>query len=283
MSNLSERAILVRVAECMNGVFKYDDKARDELAKSGNADANSLSVTKRMWPKPVIDEMKGYISSARALHRKMTLPWNDVGYRLLPNDKFFVFVNAMAEIRNQFIACKLRFKDNFYLYKNEGLLKMGEFADPNIYPKSPDAIDRMFQLDIMIRPCPDCNDIRVDLPEEVLKELREQTDAQIKKDVTDAVKELWERFSKVVRHMVDKLDKGDPRFYRDSLLNNVQNLLNVIPSYNLTDDEELENSRQEVKQIINSIKSVDDVRDNEQLRRDTVDKLSKLIDKFPQL
>lgn len=283
MSSLSERAILVRVVECMNGVFKYDDQARDKLAKAGNAESESLSVTKRMWPKKEIDNLKNLISSARSLHRKMTLPWNDVGYRLLPNNKFFEFVTGMTKIRNEFIGARMGFKENFALYKNEGLRRMGEYADPSIYPADADSIDKMFQLDIMIRPCPESNDIRVDLPAEVLAELRKQSDDQIKHDVTDAVKEVWSRFSKVISHMVDKLDNGDPRYYRESLLDNVMNLVKTIPSYNLTDDQELEQTRKDVEQALSSVKSIDDVKDNEQLRRDTVDKLTKLMDKFPQL
>lgn len=283
MKSLSERAILVRVAECMNGVMKYDNEARNKLASSGHAEAESLSVTKRMWPKREIETLRSHIGSARALHRKMTLPWNDVGYRLLPNDKFFEFVNGMSAIRNKFIAARMGFKENFYLYKADGLKRMGEFADPSIYPSSPDDLDRMFQLDVMIRPCPNSDDIRVDLPEEVLTEMKKQTDLQIKNDVTDAVKELWERFGIVIKHMVEKLDNGDPRYYRESLLTNVSNLIKVIPSYNLTDDPELEKSRKDVENVINNIKSIDDVKDDEQLRRDTVDKLNKLMDKFPQL
>jgi len=283
MSSLSERAILVRVVECMNGVFKYDEQARNKLAKAGNAEEDSLSVTKRMWPKKEIANLRNYISSARALHRKMTLPWNDVGYRLLPNDKFFEFVSSMTEIRNKFIGARMQFKDNFDLYKAWGLKRMGEYADSSIYPKSKDAIDSMFQLDIAIRPCPESDDIRVDLPAEVLAELRKQADDQIKHDVTDAVKELWVRFSKVLKHMVEKLDGGDPRYFRESLLGNISELIKTIPSYNLTDDKELEQTRQEVEKVLSNIKTIDDVKDDEQLRRDTVDKLSKLMDKFPQL
>jgi hypothetical protein len=283
MKSLAERAILVRVAECMNGVMKFDNDARNKLAIDGNAEKESLSVTKRLWPKKEIENLRGFIGSARALHRKMTLPWNDVGYRLLPNDQFFEFVKDMSAIRNKFNDARNNFKSNFYLYKAEGLKKMGEYADPSVYPSHPDDLDRMFQLDIMIRPCPNSNDIRVDLPEEVLMEMRNQTDIQIKRDVTDAIKELWDRFGVVIKHMVTKLDTGDPRYYRESMLTNISDLIKIIPSYNLTDDPELENSRKEIENVINNIKSIDDVKDDEQLRRDTVDKLTKLMDKFPQL
>lgn len=283
MSSLADRAILVRVRECMNGVFKYDAQAKKDFAQASGADADAYSITKRMWPKPVIDELRSYISSARHVHRSMTLPWNDVGYRLLPNEKFFDFVNEMNTVKNAFIASRNRFKQNFDLYRLEGLMKMGKYADASIYPKSADDIDELFQLDVMIRPCPNSNDIRVDLPEEILTEMREQADADIKREVQYAVKEVWQRFYKVCHHMQLQLDKGDPKCYRSSLLGNVEELLKVIPAYNLTDDPDLEDARKEAEQIVSKIKDIDDVKTNDQLRKDTVDKLSKMLDKFPAL
>lgn len=148
--SLAERAILVRVKECMNGVFKYDAKAKQDFATASNADAAQYSITKRMWPKPVIDELRGYISSARHIHRSMTLPWNDVGYRLLPNEKFFDFVNEINEVKNGFIAARNRFKANFDLYKLEGMMKMGKYADSSIYPQNAEDIDELFQLEVMV-------------------------------------------------------------------------------------------------------------------------------------
>jgi hypothetical protein len=281
--SLAERAILVRVKECMNGVFKYDAKAKVDFAQQSNADVSAYSITKRMWPKPVIDELRGYISSARHIHRTMTLPWNDVGYRLLPNEKFFDFVNEINEVKNGFIAARNRFKANFDLYKLEGLMKMGKYADSSIYPKDKDDIDELFQLEVMVRPCPNTNDIRVDLPEEVLKEMREQAEADIMRDTKDAVKEVWLRFHKACSHMHKQLDAGDPKYFRSSLLENVEELLKIIPSYNLTDDPELEAKRQEAEAIISNIKDIGDVKTNEQLRKDTVDKLSDMLDKFPAL
>jgi hypothetical protein len=267
----------------MNGVYKYDDKAREDFAQASNADASAYSITKRMWPKPVIDELRGYISSARHVHRSMTLPWNDIGYRLLPNEKFFDFVNEMNKVKNEFIAARNRFKDNFDLYKLEGLLKMGKYADSSIYPKSSEEIDDLFQLEVMVRPCPNSNDIRVDVPEEVLKEMREQADAEIATEVRRAVTDVWQRFHKVMAHMQKTLDSGDPRYFRSSLVENARTLLSLIPVYNLADDTELEQARQEAEQIVSQIKTIGDVKDNEQLRRDTVDKLSDLLDKYPAI
>jgi hypothetical protein len=267
----------------MNGVFKYDDQAKKDFAQSSNADAGQYSITKRMWPKAAVDELRSYISSARHIHRTMTLPWNDVGYRLLPNEKFFDFVNAMNEVKNGFIACRNRFKANFDLYKLEGLLKMGKYADPSIYPKGAEDIDDLFQLEVMVRPCPNSNDIRVDVPQEVLDEMRKQADEEIANEVRGAVRDVWQKFHKVLAHMQKQLDSGDPRYYRASMVENAKTLLSLIPTYNLADDPELEEKRAEAEAIIKTINSIDDVKDNEQLRRDTADKLNDLLDKFPMV
>ena len=283
MNKLSERAILVRVQECMNGVFNFDNKARDYFAKSTNAEKEAFSVTKRKWPELALKGMRKEISSMRNLHRKMTLPWNDVGYRLLPNDKFFEFTSETVAIKDRFYAERALFKMNFDEYVTMGIHNQGDFADPGAYPKTSDEVDNLFDLNVLLRPCPDSDDIRVDLPEDMLEDLKISINKQIEEDVYLAIKELWLRFYKSINHMVSRLNTGDPKHFHASLLDNIEDIIKIIPSYNLNNDKDLEESRKEIEEVISKIKSIDDLKDDERLRRNTVDQLSKLMNKFPEV
>ena len=159
---------------------------------------------------------------------------------MLPNEEFWNFVNVMQEVKNEFLDARLRFKENFNLYKIEGLLKMGKYADASIYPASADEIDHLFQFDIKFRPCPNAGDIRVEASEEELDEMRRVANDEIAQEVRGAVIELWKQFGQTISHMRNVLDSEDPRFYRSSMVENLEAIIKRIPKYNLSDDPELE-------------------------------------------
>jgi|WetSurSiteA1Bulk_404760.scaffolds.fasta_scaffold14590_3 hypothetical protein len=279
---LSDRAILVRIKECMNGVFKYDTEAQKNLAQAAGGDEKSFVVTKKLYPKFALSDMETCISQARHIHRTMTLPWNDVGYRLLPNTKFFDFVNAVNKVKEKFVQAREYFKENLDLYKQEGMTRLGIYAG-DFYPKNVDDIDKLFQLEIMIRPVPNTNDIRVEVPQEILDEIRKESNTALYEDTAMAVKDVWSRFNKVLTHMHSKLSKDDPKKFRSSMIKNIENMISMVPQYNLVDDEELNKITDEAKVIVDNIKGIDDLKEDESLRKDTVDKLTILLDKFPQL
>jgi hypothetical protein len=200
---------------------------------------------------------------------------------LLPNTKFFDFVQAINKVKERFVISREYFKENLPLYKTEGMMRMGTYAE-DVYPKV-ENIDKLFQLEIMIRPCPNSGDIRVDVPYEVLREIRNNSEEHLKADVTEAVKDIWIRFNKHLSHLSKQLNSADPKKFRSSMIKNVEDMINIIPLYNLTDDPDLEKKRKEAKQIIDAMGTMEDIKEDENIRREAVDKLTDLLNKFPEL
>jgi len=62
-----------------------------------------------------------------------------------------------------------------------------------------------------------------------------------------AMKNLWERIYKPVKHMVDVLGKDNPKIY-NTLLTNISDIVDILPDLNMTDDPKLNELGTEIQE-----------------------------------
>jgi hypothetical protein len=112
--------------------------------------------------------------------------------------------------------------------------------DENDYP-SVNVIRDKFKLDTKVFPVPEADDFRSDVLdadtiEDIKRELTETSD----KVLTDAMIDTKEALIKVVGHMSERLasfKKGERTgSFQDSLVENVRELAELLPAFNLTND-----------------------------------------------
>jgi len=118
--------------------------------------------------------------------------------------------------------------------------------DPADYP-SPSEIRGKFSIKVDVDPMPTAEDFRVGLGDAEQERVREQIQGRLDDAVAGAVNDIWKRIHDHVAHMVERLrsytvdpDGKVQNTFRDSLVGNMRDLVELLPRLNITNSNSLE-------------------------------------------
>jgi hypothetical protein len=286
MSLLSERAVLAGLHIGNWSGTLHDRDISDETAERHKADArDSGRYTKQLVSKKALHHVGSHISAARRAHRLLTLPWDDLGTRILSNRGYIQYTEQMQLRRHAVEAAAHEFCANYEQYVNEAKTRLGSMFDATDYP-SAESIQKRFYVDVEIRPVPEAADFRAQLSDDsvraIVKDIETRTEARLQAAVND----VFERIADVTGKMVERLRAYKPsegggrpeNTFKDSLVYNVQELADLIPALNITQDPRLDALQQ---RLLNELagQSPDLLRDDDRLRNKTADAAEKILKK----
>jgi hypothetical protein len=132
-----------------------------------------------------------------------------------------------------------------------------------------------FSWGIQITPIPVGSDFRVNMSDSELSAIQNDIENRTQDAMQTAHADLYRRLIEAVGHMADKLDTKDAIF-RDSLVDNVAELCELLPRLNVVDDPNLEKMRQQVERKL-CANGPDVLRNNEPLRQQTARDASAIL------
>jgi hypothetical protein len=91
--------------------------------------------------------------------------------------------------------------------------------------------------------------------------------------------DVWERTYKALSNMSAKLDysgKDDKKIFRDTLVNNVRDMLGLLSKFNITGDQRMENMRVRLEDAMLGV-SPDALRDDDTFRAETKSKVDAIL------
>jgi hypothetical protein len=142
---------------------------------------------------------------------------------------------------------------------NAAAFQLGNLFDRSEYPEA-DTIARKFKFNVNYLPVPMAGDFRVDINEEAKAEIIASCEGLYKERLDNAMRDAWTRLHECLTRMSDRLavdlvdadedeDRGKmikPRVFRDSLLENAVELVNLLKHFNLTGNADMEQARKEL-------------------------------------
>lgn len=233
---LQTRAMLANLNIRQWSARKYDkDVSRDvEIAKQAN-DAGRFN--KQLIAKTQLARISQIAGQIRDFHYTNTLPWGDNGDRLLPSARYLDYTAELHKKRDQFASAVAAF---ILVYPNEvqaARTRLGQMYNPDDYPDVSD-IENRFSVDASFMPVPDAADFRCEVSAEDAAAIKEQITSAVAARQLSAVKELWFRLRGDIEAMQGRLQ--DPKaVFRDSLVENLRELADLIPKLNITGDEKI--------------------------------------------
>ena len=245
---LSRKAVLVAVNISQWTARKLDKKVTDETNQRHNATKDAGRYNKLLIEKRHLEELQGLVSKARSLHYKMTRPWADEGPRILANVLFSKFSDEFRTLKREFAIAADRFADAYPSFIEERERSLNGLFNASDYPAASE-IRSKFNLDLTVLPFPDADDFRSDLDDDTVEEIRTQLRSTSASVVDNAMKHTAQQIIDTVGRMATKLaeykasgGKGDPAegVFRDSLVENVRELAELLPAFNLTEDPNLD-------------------------------------------
>ena len=225
---------------------KTDRQAGDDLATLKKAQSDAGKYIKNLVSRNEFKPVRRAYNDLRTDHYKRTLAWNDEGLRLLGGAHFREYTDSQHELQLIYKKAADDFANNEYaLARENAIIRLGELFRSDDYPE-PSELVLMFTVEHKFLPIPTADDFRVSLPNGDADEIKKQIMADTQAMQAQATREAWERLHKVVQHMVDRLSETDAVF-RNSLLGNVQETVDLLPALNIFGDPELDKMAEQVK------------------------------------
>jgi hypothetical protein len=264
---------------------KLDRRVSDEVdatnatrARAGNYNKNLLAGTQ------VLDSIIKYAAQARAWHNRQTIPWSDNGLRLLPMPLFLDYKAQLNTLEQNYNKLVDNFIEAYPNLVSAAAFNLGDLFNRDEYPDA-EVVRRKFGFAYYFTPVPMAGDFRVDTSEAALQELKEHYENQYNNRLENAMQDVWQRMFDCLTHMKDRLTDevvaGDvkKKIFRDSLIENAMELINIMPALNLTNDPKLTQATQDLKRALLGV-DVKTLRDNGTVRQDVRMQVEEILGKF---
>lgn len=262
--SLSQKCMLVSIHISKWNGYKTDQAASNKLVRDASAQAGSAVVSKRIVPREAFADIVTAYNALKAHRDQHTLPWSDSGQRIMTRNIFELFMSGYGERERAFNAAVKEFIEVRYpRARDQASFRLGALFQPEDYPAVEDLRGK-FAVDLDIDGITEPDDFRVALPEKELNQLKAGMAASIERRLGDAMQDVWLKIADLLEHYIEKISDGEAIF-RDSTVNNLVDLMGLLPGLNITGDPKLRAIRQRIMQTIGSY-APDDLRNGGDLR-----------------
>lgn len=271
ITSLSSSAVLVDLNISMWTARKMDKKVSEEIDQAKGTKARAGNFHKNLFAGDnLIEQMNKMVNKIRDDHYQLTQPWSDSGTRLLTMGNFMKYNSIMQTAEVEFNNYKDKLLAEYNSMVSTAAFTLGDLFNRDDYP-TVDSIASKFRFNYVYSPVPEFGDFRVDIANEGIKELIGKYESQVETRVKAAMKDAWERLHDCLSRMSERLDftgdGADKKIFRDSLVDNALELIEVLQHMNITRDPELEKSRKQLEKAISTV-SAKELRDSPEIRKD---------------
>jgi hypothetical protein len=275
MSNYRTRVMLAGLTISKYDGRKLDKKVSREVNTAKNAVQGAARVNKDLFTKDALSAYKAAASEAYEVHYKLTLPWGDDGYRVLPVDMYFEYLQAMAAVKVKFENAVKEFIMDYDAHVEEARKTLGDMWNQYEYLKR-EEVAQKFYFDIKLMPMPDAADFRVDIADAEVAVIQADIQRRLNESVVDALKDPLRKLYKLMSHMVEKLNDPESQF-QYTMVENIRELVGMIPKLNFTNDPTLTQIANDAKLL--TLHSADTLRNDFAVRNAVASHAQTLINK----
>jgi len=244
---LSERAMLVSLNISVWDRFKFDKKVSNEVAISHNTTMKAGKYNKNLLPfdPPTYKAVTALAGEARQEHYRHTLPWQDDGARILPSANWTKYTDVVRTVQ-----CKFNTAVSDFIYEapvlfTKALHELNGLGNAADFP-TVEKLKTAFDFQVKFFPFPSADDFRVTLQPSDVQVVRDEIESNVNATLIEAMKDPFRRLHEAVKRMAVTLANSDAIF-RDSMVTNLESLLEVLPALNLTGDVNLFNACQDIR------------------------------------
>lgn len=287
--SISSAAVLIDLSIGSWTGRKLDKKASDDVTTNAGAALGVARVNKKLLGDcPELDAVQKFAANARNTHYSMTMPWSDLGLRLCPTAQYIGrYEKVMSDLQQEFWRLVKVFLEAYEWEIQSAQLKLGALFNADEYP-SAEALASKFKFRYVPIPLPDAGDWRLDIGNEAAQVLRTEYEGYYKTQLNEAMGDVWKRAHTALSKMSERLDYADhetKKVFRDSLVDNVQEIIELLGVCNMTGDATMTRAQQQLSVAMQGI-TPDALREDAHLRAETkrnVDAVKAIIDNLPSM
>lgn len=237
MSELSEKAMLIRNRVSFWDARKFDRKISDEIADEKGAEHDVGRYNKQLFRREALRDLVRIKTAAKDYHNSVTLAW-DKNLRVLPSSMYFEYMQKMQDFRIQLERAAQELERDYPKWIADAKARLNGMFNQSDYPHQHDIASR-FGIQTLVWPMPDSDDFRVALGSAETKRIKRDMAKQLEDQVNKSIGDLWQRVYEAVEKMRDVLGDKDKRISA-SLVSNLRDIVDLLPKLNVTGDPRLD-------------------------------------------
>jgi Mor family transcriptional regulator len=260
-TNLPNEAVLAKLSIKMYDARKHDRNVTAHLNEEFKAAPDATRVHKHLFggKVPELSAVGGAYKKLRDAHNHHTLPWDDDKVRLLPAANIMAHADAVREAMGEFKDAVRKLRAAYDRLRREAKDKLGKMYNPKDYPKD---LENKYGVDLVFLPIPSGSHFRVGLPQSEIDKLAKSTEKHVQDTITASMQDAWKRLSEAVTYLRDRLDVEDSKNLRQTMVERLRDVAEILGRLNITHDAKLEEVRERVLKELAPI-NVDALKGNE--------------------
>ena len=279
--SITSSGMLVRLYQRGWSGRKYDPKESEELVQRHCSASDEARVNKLLVPKELLSPIQRHDGEWKRWHYSQTLPY-DEPYRILCAVNFFAYRDGSREREDERRRLVEKLKASLPQALADAPRRLNGLLKPGDLPTAEEVLAK-FDAGVEVTPIPDSSAFRVFLDGEA-EDLARQIDRARDERIRDAMRDVWQRVADCVGRMHERLsayrqDEESGRVegvFRDSLVENVRELVELLPRLNLTGDGELARLGAEMKGAL-CWHEAEELRSNEAARRGVAEEAQRIL------
>jgi len=282
--SVSSAAMLVDLSISVWTARKRDKTASEAVTRSSGAARGVASVNKNLLGDCAeLDAVQKFSENVRSLHRSMTMPWSDLGLRLLPTAQFFKYQKQMTALQDEFHRLADAFLKAYSWEISASELKLGTLFNREEYP-TVDSIRDKFAFRMSFVPLPDAGDWRVDMEAEAKAALQKEYSSYFDTQIKSAMDDIWARLRDTLTTLTRQLEptaEGEKarRIY-DSVIDRAHDLVAMMETCNITNDPDMVRMQHNLRGTLQGTSALA-LRDDPHHKADTKKQLDAAIAALP--
>ena len=283
--SISGSAMLVELSIRNWAGRKLDKRASQKVTLDNRTSTGVANVSKKLLGDCAeLSAVLKFAANARNTHYSMTMPWSDTGMRLLPTSKYFKYNEAMLALKVEYFSLVENFLNSYNWEITQAQVKLGDLFNANEYP-SVASLQSKFGLGLTYIPLAEAGGWRIDIEEEAKEELTAHYANYYRNQLEAAMADVNRRAQEVLVRMSERLDYSDKetkKVFRDSLVTNVLEIVDLMDACNLTGDQTMKDNAQALRDALTGL-DADDLREDNRLRLSTKKTIDAVIASLPSL
>lgn len=281
--SISSSAMLVELSISTWTGKKTDRKVSNEVTLNKNAASGVVNVSKKLLGDCAeLDAVQKFVGNVRNIHYAMTQPWSDTGLRLLSTAMFHKrYQKEMTNHGAEFDVLVDKFLNAYEWEITQAQVKLGDMFSASDYPTK-EELRGKFKFQLVQMPLPDAGDFRLDVNNEAQDILRKQYAEHYERMLQTAMKDIWDKAYDALNKMSERLDykdKDTKKVFRDSLVDNVLEVVELLSLCNVTGDTQMSAMKDKLENTLLGV-TPDALREDEYLRRETKTKVDEILSLF---
>ena len=282
---LASSAMLVELNISNWAGRKKDNRASADVTSQNYAATGVANVNKKLLADNAdLKAIQTHVTAMRNMHDAMTMPWSNSGLRLLPTAQYFKYTGAMSDMENKFWGLVNAFLGKYNDAVIDVQMLLGDLFSRDDYPTA-EELQRKYRVHINYMPLPDAGDFRIDISNEALREVKEQYADFYTTQYNTAMNDVWTRLHKALTNMSERLDYGskeDKKVFRDSLVGNVNDMVELLRVCNVTSSPQMAQMADKLEEAMAGV-TPDGLREDDTFRAETKRAVDDAIKSLPSL